>query len=97
MAVAARVCARHRIHSLHERAAADPPDPVPDPRPAGLSPSQVRVLQAMVEHGSIRAAARALRASPETVRTHLRVCRAALGVHHIPVLIAAALRAGVIT
>ena len=97
VAVAARVCARHRISGLGERACnvPRPPKPPPPPRSA-LTRRQAEVLRAIADHGSVDAVATALGRSPDTVRTQTAAARRALHAPNTLTAVATALRAGLI-
>jgi DNA-binding CsgD family transcriptional regulator len=51
------------------------------------STCEIRALRAVAEHGTVRAAARALYLSPHTVDAHLDHLRQKTGYHHIHQLI----------
>lgn len=52
------------------------------------SPSELRALRAVAEHGTVRAAAESLYLSPHTVDAHMDNLRQKTGYHKIPQLIA---------
>jgi DNA-binding CsgD family transcriptional regulator len=53
-----------------------------------LTAPELRVLRAIVDHGTIHGAARALNLSPHTVDTHLDRLRKKIGLHYLPQLTA---------
>lgn len=56
-------------------------------RPREPSRSELRALRAVVQHGTIRAAAAALHLSAHTVDAHLDRLREKSGFHHLPQII----------
>ena len=99
VAIAARVCARHRVRSLNERAAgvAAPAPAAPTQVGAQLTRGQARCLRAVADHGSIDAAATALGCAPDTVKGQLGRARLTLHAPNTLTAVATALRAGLIT
>jgi DNA-binding CsgD family transcriptional regulator len=62
-------------------------DPIP-------TPMETRVLAAVVEHGTTKGAAKALRISRHTVNTHLDNLRDKTKLRYLPQLVAWAVRGG---
>ena len=52
------------------------------------TPQEVQALRAVVQHGTIRAAARALGLSPHTIDAHLDNLRSKSGLRYLPQLVA---------
>jgi DNA-binding CsgD family transcriptional regulator len=66
-------------------------------RDGALTPTEIQVLAALAEHGTVRAAAEALFMSHHTAESHLTHIRDKTGLRHLPQLIAWAVSCGLFT